>query len=1617
MGKFYHNIIAFVLLICIAKASAGANPQILSVTPNNTSVPRYEKLELTVNLTATFNSPYDFDQVNLQCTFTSPTGKVFVVDGFYYQDFTMTQPNVLVPNGQPDWRIRFAPNETGTWSYLVKLTDTQGSTTHISQQFSCTNSSHKGFVKRDGDHLLYDNGNRFLALGTNLAWTEWASGFTIYNDWLNSLKNNGGNYVKITMAPWIFGLEWGAGSLGNYTGRQNRAWGLDWVFEKLQQQNIYCQFHFLVHDELRTDYTTGWNENPYKSSNGGPCNNPQDFFTNATAKKNYKQKMRYSNARWGYSSYLHSWEVMSETDNTGFYSSNYTQTYNWVNEMSDYIRNIDNYDRPVSSGFAWPQNDPNYWNSSQADYTQSHIYANIPDLEMKVYNYSKYYLDRYQKPHIVGEFALGHDPSVIYQSDPNGVAFHNVLWSSVFSGSMGSAMSWWWDNYLYPNGFFSYFQPISSLINQANINDISWYHDLPLTSSNVHETLEVFPDFSSTSQKAPSNDFTIGPSGSISPTEMDLGQHLYGSLYNSLRNPPKFHVHYIKPGKFKVRTGNTVVLSKIRIRLNGVSIINTNASANTTYSIDVPEGFHFIDVENSGTGIMRIEKYQLENYKPQIRAFTLRKNNQVLGWFQNINYNWKRLLESGPPPPYSGGKINMQNLSPGLYKINWYNGNATIDSAQYKFTADGNLQLDVPPVVWDGAFDAKFFVPFHIDFAATPRTGFSPLTVQFTDQTIYTTGGTFNWMWTFGDGTFSFQQNPQKIYTNPGIYTVTLQVSSGQYVHSVTRQNFIVVDQPVVADFVGAPTIVLPGSPVQFADLSVGNPTSWMWTFGDGTLSFQQNPSKTYTQPGIYTVSLMVQKGSQSNTKTRTNYIQVLTPLIANFFSSATTSLPGQVINFTDQSIGIPTTWYWDFGNGTTSTVKNPMVTYSTPGLYSVSLTVTNAYQQNTITKTNYIHILSPLIANFEGSPVNLLTGQQVSFNDLSLGNPTGWIWDFGDGMTSTLPNPVHSFSQEGYFTISLTVNDPLQTSTETKPNYIYVEDTIFADFTTNQTTSLPGQTIPFYDNSQGDPTSWFWDFGNGLTSTLQNPEMVFNDPGAYSISLTIATGLQQNTITKSNYITILVPLIADFKVDTTFAWTGQTISFTDLTTGSPEEWLWDFGDGQTSMLQHPVHVYSDEAYYTVTLIVNNLMQSSTETKTDYIYIREPLSADFTSDTTIVIPGQPIQFTDLSSGFPETWFWTFGDGFSSYAQYPMHQYSNSGEYNVSLRVKRDNYTSNTVKTKYIKVLPPLVADFTTDKQVAFVDETIQFTDLSIGEPYSWFWDFGNFSNAVIQHPETSYSEPGVYTIELAVSNEYQQDVRIKENFITIIEPLVASFTSNFQEVKIGEKVQFFDLTTGSPDYWKWIFSSGDSSFVQNPFITFWEPGYVDVTLIAANQYLTDTLILSGYINVLPPTYTQVISIEPGWSGISTYIQPVFPSIEAIFAPVADQLIFAVNEQGMYWPALNINTIGFWDTSKGLIINMLSSDSLTMEGYQLVEGQLPLFSGWNLFPIVSSCDQPVELLQDIMGLNFEVIKTADGVNVYWPEIGVNTLGTLKPGKSYMMLISQDTLFTFPSCSGQ
>ena len=255
------------------------------------------------------------------------------------------------------------------------------------------------------------------------------------------------------------------------------------------------------------------------------------------------------------------------------------------------------------------------------------------------------------------------------------------------------------------------------------------------------------------------------------------------------------------------------------------------------------------------------------------------------------------------------------------------------------------------------------------------------------------------------------------------------------------RASDLVTKQPPIANFTSSLTSGIAPLNVSLTDTSIGSPTSWSWNFGDGSNSTVQNPVHTYSAAGNYTVSLTVSNAGGSNTTTKTDYITVTTwrPPVAAFSASPTSGAAPLTVAFTDASTGSPTSGSWNFGDGSNSTVQNPVHTYSAAGNYTVSLTVSNAGGTNTTTKTDYIVVTTsaPPVAAFSASPTSGAAPLTVAFTDASTGSPTSGSWNFGDGSNSTVQNPVHTYSAAGNYTVSLTVSNAGGTNTTTKTDYI----------------------------------------------------------------------------------------------------------------------------------------------------------------------------------------------------------------------------------------------------------------------------------------------------------------------------------------------------------------------------------------------------------------------------------------------------------------------------------------------------------------------------------------------------------------------------------------------------
>jgi beta propeller repeat protein len=327
---------------------------------------------------------------------------------------------------------------------------------------------------------------------------------------------------------------------------------------------------------------------------------------------------------------------------------------------------------------------------------------------------------------------------------------------------------------------------------------------------------------------------------------------------------------------------------------------------------------------------------------------------------------------------------------------------------------------------------------------------------------------------------------------------------------------------------------------------------------------------------------------------------------VANFSAIPISGKAPLSVFFSDKSTGTPKKWKWDFGDGTTSTKQNPTHKYSKVGVYTVKLTVTNAAGSNTATKTDYIKVIAKPVAAFSVSPTSGRAPLNVKFTDTSTGTPTKWKWDFGDGSKSFLQNPTHKYSKAGKYTVTLTVTNAAGINTVTKSNYITVTAKPAAAFSASPTSGKSPLNVKFTDKSTGSPTKWKWDFGDGISSTKQNPTHKYSKAGKYTVTLKVTNAVGINTVTKSNYITVTgtsqAPT-ADF-----WGWplSGKAplkVTFTETSKGSPTSWKWDFGDGKYSTEKSPTHTYSSAGTYTVKLTATNEAGSSTKSKWKYIKV------------------------------------------------------------------------------------------------------------------------------------------------------------------------------------------------------------------------------------------------------------------------------------------------------------------------------------------------------------------------------------------------------------------------------
>jgi PKD repeat protein len=330
-------------------------------------------------------------------------------------------------------------------------------------------------------------------------------------------------------------------------------------------------------------------------------------------------------------------------------------------------------------------------------------------------------------------------------------------------------------------------------------------------------------------------------------------------------------------------------------------------------------------------------------------------------------------------------------------------------------------------------------------FSTNATSGKIPLSVQFTDTSTNTPTG---WIWQWGDGTANTTGTgtPIHAFTVAGVYQVNLTATNAD--GSNLSANTAITAQaltPPVANFTSNTTSTKVNKQIQFNDTSSNTPTSWQWQWGDGTANGTTvNPIHSYSSVGVYSVNLTATNADGSGSIEKANYITIsaLTPPIANFSVNNTYGFVPLPIQFTDTSTGgTPTSWDWQFGDGSAnSTLQDPVHIYGI-GTYTINLTVSNADGSSSVQYSNLILVdPDPIpVANFYAMPTNGAAPLTVNFFDTSTNYPMAWNWSFGDGVNSTTQSPSHVYSTPGTYTVTLSAWNTNGTNTRVIANMIVV--------------------------------------------------------------------------------------------------------------------------------------------------------------------------------------------------------------------------------------------------------------------------------------------------------------------------------------------------------------------------------------------------------------------------------------------------------------------------------------------------------------------------------------------------------------------------------------------------
>jgi len=447
------------------------------------TVRRYECFEAAFRLARTYINPFDPDVVDVRAKFTTPSGREVPVFGFWYQDYTRRirgRAEELVPEGEPSWRVRFAPSEPGRHTFTITVRDATGERTTSARTFEVLDGPSDGFLrvsKTDYHYLEFDSGKPWWGIGLNLHCTydyryysmvrnrerllETDRHSLFYDDRLKKCAENGMNWSELWIASWGFEIEWrgdwrGWAGTGHY-GLEN-AWRLDRALEQCRDYGIYVNLVLTCHgaysyrpgQEVSHD-DSEFQHHPYYKGNGGWLNQGYEILTDKRAHEAMRKRLRYLIARYGYSTNIACWEMISEAD---LVPGGRNAVRPWVFTMADMVREMDPYVHPITNHYCGNYNniDPECFQDPRIELVAGDAYRDgyggvgrwktyFQPFATNIVQAARYF-EQFKKPSIItecgGQWFAG--PKPLLEAD-----IHSLNWGAWMTTLAATPLTWWED--------------------------------------------------------------------------------------------------------------------------------------------------------------------------------------------------------------------------------------------------------------------------------------------------------------------------------------------------------------------------------------------------------------------------------------------------------------------------------------------------------------------------------------------------------------------------------------------------------------------------------------------------------------------------------------------------------------------------------------------------------------------------------------------------------------------------------------------------------------------------------------------------------------------------------------------------------------------------------------------------------------------------------------------------------------------------------------------------------------------------------------------------------------------------------------------------------------------